>query len=99
MSFDNANGQFPDGGVWTIGVTASTVAVPAGAELVYAQTIHATAAVTFDPSGDGNVTLSVSSSAPTLVWVGPAFGGNRSFKLISDTASTPVHLVAYSGRA
>lgn len=98
MALDHADGQFPDGGVWTIGASATTVTVPVGATLVYAQTVHATAAVTFDPTSQGNVTLSVSSSSGTLVWAGPAHGGRRTFDLISDTASTPVHLVMYSGR-
>lgn len=98
MALDNDNGQFPDGGVWTIGTSASAITVPPGVQLVYAQTKHASAVATFDPTGDGNVALSVSSTAGTLVWSGPSQGGNRSFSLISDTASTPVHVVMWSSR-
>ncbi len=98
MALDNNNGQFPDGSVETVGTSAVSFSVPAGATLVYAQIKHASAEVTFDPTGDGNVQLAVSSSSPSLVWAGPAFGGLRSFKLISDTASTAVHLVLYSDR-
>ena len=98
MALDNNNGQFPDGSVESIGTSASSFTVPDGASLVYAQTKHASAVVTFDPTGGGNLQLSVSSSSPSLVWTGAPFGGLRSFKMISDTANTPVHLVLYSDR-
>ena len=84
MALDNNNGQFPDGSVETVGTSASSFTVPAGATLVYAQVKHASAVVTFDPTGDGNLQLSVSSSTPSLIWTGAPFGGLRSFKLISD---------------
>ena len=96
MALDNDNGQFPDGGIFTIGTSAGAVAIPKGATLAYAQTVHATAAVTYDPTGSGNVKLSISSSSGTLIWAGPSFGGNRSVELLSDTASTPVHVVLFS---
>lgn len=99
MALDNDNGQFPDGGAWTIGTSATAITVPPGAVVVYAQNQASGAAlVTFDPTGDDTVAMSVASTSPSIVWSGSATGGNRSVSIKSDTASTPVHLVMFSDR-
>ena len=99
MALDNGNGQFPDGGVWTIGTSATAITVPPGVVVVYAQNkTGAGAVVTFDPTGDDNVEMVVSATSPSIVWSGASVGGNRSVSIKSDTVSTPVHLVMFSNR-
>jgi hypothetical protein len=95
-TFDVLDGVFPTYADLSIGTSETELEIPIGATLVYAQCTHATQTATYAPRASTSVALSISSTAPTLVWSGPRSGGHRSVYLKGSAGSTTVDVVAFS---
>lgn len=98
-TFDVLDGVFPTYADLSIGTTEVELEIPKGATLVYAQCTHASQTATFAPRAGTSIALSISSSAPTLIWSGPSHKGHRSVYLKGSDSATTVDVVAFSDKA